>query len=98
MLLLTLAALASVTTALGAELAGAEAPAPTSQHQVFLYDFNQTLLDPILAATTSSPGFGIANTSDLTYIHANLSNFNRNGWPYAPILPDFDLARCVSRT
>lgn len=75
-----------------------EAPAPPLAHQVYLYDFNQTLLDTILAATSHTPGLGIVHTSDLAYIHANLSNYNRNDWPYAPSSLDFDLARRVSRT
>lgn len=44
----------------------------------YFYDFNQTILDPILAYTTGCKGFGVVHTSEFAYIYG-LSNYNISG-------------------
>lgn len=69
-----------------------------AKQQIFLYDFNQTILDPSLAATTNTPGMGVVHTSEIAYVYGNLSNWDRNNWPFSPSSSDSELAKHVSRT
>lgn len=51
---------------------------------VFLFDFNQTMLAPILAAI-GSPGLGPVHTSEFAYVFGNISHYdNLDGYPFAP--------------
>jgi carboxylesterase type B len=48
-------------------------------HRVYMYDFNQTLLDPIIAAVYNVSGMGVVHTSEFAYMFGNLSHYNVSG-------------------
>ena len=64
---------------------------------VYYYDFNQTMLDDILASQ-GVPGLGPIHTSEFAYIFGNLSHYNVNDYPYYPNQSDFRLRDQASRS
>ena len=46
---------------------------------VYLYNFNQTLLDPIIEYVSGIKGIGVVHTSEFAYIFGNLSHYNVSG-------------------
>lgn len=46
---------------------------------VFMYNFNQTLLEPILESAYGIKGMGVVHTSEFAYIFGNLSHYNVSG-------------------
>ncbi|KAK2737438.1 hypothetical protein FQN57_007528 [Myotisia sp. PD_48] len=64
---------------------------------VYMYDFNQTMVAPILAAM-GSPGLGAIHTSEFAYIYGNLSHYDIPGYPYNPSQNDYRLATQASRS
>ncbi|KAI1136933.1 carboxylesterase family protein [Hypoxylon sp. FL0543] len=75
----------------GAALAAAGA-------EVYLYDWNQTVLDPVLAALYGAAGLGVIHTSEFAYVFGNLSHYNTSGYPFDPSPADYGLARRGSRS
>lgn len=66
-------------------------------NSVYYYDFNQTILDTILASL-GIPGMGPVHTSEFAYIFGNLSHYNVSGYPYHPTQSDFNLRDRASRS
>lgn len=67
-------------------------------NDVFLYEWNQTLLDPILEQLTGVSGWGPVHTSEFAYVFGNLSNYNVSGYPFQPTAADYELAVRASRS
>lgn len=67
-------------------------------NKVFLYDWNQTILDPILAYANNQSGLGPIHTSEFAYIFGNLSHYDVNGYPFHPTASDYRLAVQGSRS
>ncbi|KAI8963326.1 alpha/beta-hydrolase [Daldinia sp. FL1419] len=67
-------------------------------NSVYLYDWNQTILDPILAYTDGLGGLGPVHTSEFAYIFGNLSHYNVSNYPFDPTPEDYSLAARGSRS
>ena len=65
---------------------------------VYMYNFNQTLLDPIIESVYNLSGIGVVHTSEFAYIFGNLSHYNVSGYPFNPTEADYSLAQRASRT
>lgn len=65
---------------------------------VYLYDWNQTILEPVLAETSNQTGFGSIHTSEFAYIFGNLSHYDVNGYPFQPTESDYALKDRGSRS
>lgn len=65
--------------------------------RVYLYDWNQTVIDPILASI-GWPGLGPTHTSEFGYIFGNLSHYDTNGYPFDPSDSDWALQDRGSRS
>ena len=59
---------------------------------VYLYDWNQTMLDEILV------GYGAVHTSEFAYVFGNLSHYDIDGLPYHPNASDFALKDRAARS
>ncbi|KAJ4319815.1 hypothetical protein N0V84_006196 [Fusarium piperis] len=70
----------------------------SQRNEVFLYDWNQTILEPIIAAVKGKTGFGTIHTSEFAYIFGNLSHYNVSGYPFHPTLSDYALRQRGSRS
>ncbi|KAJ4355672.1 uncharacterized protein N0V89_003692 [Didymosphaeria variabile] len=66
--------------------------------RVYMYSFNQTLLDPIIESLYGIKGMGVVHTSEFAYIYGNLSHYNVSGYPFNPTKADYDLAQRASRS
>lgn len=67
-------------------------------NEVYMYDWNQTILDPILAYITNHTGFGPIHTSEFAYIFGNLSHYEIDGYPFHPSEFDYKLRDRGSRS
>ncbi|KFY03173.1 hypothetical protein O988_01657 [Pseudogymnoascus sp. VKM F-3808] len=67
-------------------------------NDVYLYNWNQTILDPVLKAITNETGFGPIHTSEFAYIFGNLSHYDINGYPFNPAPEDYQLRDRGSRS
>ena len=67
-------------------------------NDVYLYDWNQTILEPILELGTGAAGWGPIHTSEFAYIFGNLSHYNTSGYPFDPTTADYELAVRGSRS
>ncbi|KAK4246132.1 Carboxylesterase [Corynascus novoguineensis] len=67
-------------------------------NNVYLYDWNQTLLEPILEQVLDEAGLGVSHTSEFAYVFANLSHYDAEGYPTQPAAADRDLAIRASRS
>lgn len=67
-------------------------------NDVYLYDFNQTILEPILESLYNVSHLGVVHTSEFAYIYGNLSHYNVSGYPFNPTPSDYDLLHRASRT
>ncbi|TPX14715.1 uncharacterized protein E0L32_005110 [Thyridium curvatum] len=65
---------------------------------VFLYDWNQTILDLPIAAVSNRTGLGPVHTSEFAYVFGNLSHYDTNGYPFAPTPADYALERRGARS
>lgn len=70
----------------------------TPQNQIFLYDFNQTILAPAIEAESGLTGLGVVHTSEFAYVFANLTHWNANGWPWHPTVQDNTVLQQASRS
>lgn len=59
-------------------------------NSVYLYDWNQTLLDPIMT-WMGYPGLGPMHTSEFAYIFGNISHYDTDGFPFSPDPSDWAL-------
>jgi carboxylesterase type B len=67
--------------------------------EVFLYDWNQTMLEPGIQAVFNPGGpIGPPHTAETAYIYGNITHWDTNGWPYNPTKSDFALAKRGSRS
>ncbi|KAF1968472.1 alpha/beta-hydrolase [Bimuria novae-zelandiae CBS 107.79] len=66
--------------------------------RVYMYNFNQTLLDPIIESVYGIKGMGVVHTSEFAYIFGNLSHYNVSGYPFNPTEADYTLAQRASRS
>lgn len=67
-------------------------------NDVYLYDWNQTILDPILAQVHGVTGYGPVHTSEFAYVFGNLSHYNVSGYVFEPTPADYKLRDQGSRT
>ncbi|KAI2466133.1 carboxylesterase family protein [Annulohypoxylon bovei var. microspora] len=67
-------------------------------NDVFLYAWNQTILDPILAYLYDLPGLGVVHTSEFAYVFGNISHWDTDGYPFAPTASDYSLVSRGSRS
>ncbi|KAL7628048.1 hypothetical protein AAE478_002244 [Parahypoxylon ruwenzoriense] len=77
---------------LGAALAGANGAG------VYLYDWNQTILAPIIGEMYGLPGLGVVHTSEFAYVFGNLSRWDVPGYPFDPTPADYGLVTRGSRS
>lgn len=83
------------------------------EQTVYMYNFNQTLLDPIIESVYNVSDMGVVHTSEFAYIFGNLSHYNVSGmcssshlncrsnsagYPYNPTEADHTLAERASRS
>lgn len=71
--------------------------AGAGKSDVFLYDWNQTMLGPALAAVRDLHGIGVPHTAEFAYVFGNLSAYDVNGYPFDPTPTDYALLRRGSR-
>lgn len=64
---------------------------------VYLYDWNQTMLDPIFK-TINAPALGAVHTSEFAYIFGNLSHYDIDGYPFEPVDSDYRLQTQAPRS
>ncbi|OBT47507.1 hypothetical protein VE00_03167 [Pseudogymnoascus sp. WSF 3629] len=67
-------------------------------NDVYMYNWNQTILDPVLESITNQTGFGPIHTSEFAYIFGNLSHYDINGYPFNPSSEDYELRDRGSRS
>ncbi|KAH7268780.1 Carboxylesterase family-domain-containing protein [Fusarium solani] len=70
----------------------------SKRNEVFLYDWNQTILEPIIAEVKGKTGFGTIHTSEFAYIFGNMSHYNVSGYPFHPTLSDYSLRQRGTRS
>jgi carboxylesterase type B len=69
-----------------------------NHNQIYLYEWNQTILDPILEHLGHPAGMGPVHTSEFAYIFGNLSHYNVSGLPFNPSPADYELQVRASRS
>lgn len=69
-----------------------------NKNQIYLYEWNQTILDPILEHLGHPAGLGPVHTSEFAYIFGNLSHYNVSGLPFNPSSADYELQVRASRS
>lgn len=69
-----------------------------NKNEIYLYEWNQTILDPILEHLGHPAGMGPIHTSEFAYIFGNLSHYNVSGLPFSPSPADYELQVRASRT
>lgn len=67
-------------------------------NEVYLYEWNQTILGPILEYTSDQSGLGPIHTSEFAYIFGNLSHYDIDGYPFHPSKADYRLLERGSRS
>jgi carboxylesterase type B len=68
-------------------------------NDVYLVDWNQTILDAGLAAAPfDAPGRGVIHTSEFAYVFGNLTHYNVGGVPFEPTATDWELEKRGSRS
>jgi hypothetical protein len=65
---------------------------------VYFYNFNQTILDPILEVTNKVRGLGVVHTSEFAYIFDSMHVYNTSGYPFEPMEYDYEIAMRASRS
>jgi carboxylesterase type B len=65
---------------------------------VYMYNWNQTLLDPIIESVQNLSGMGVVHTSEFAYIYADLAHYNVSDYPFNPTQADYDLLNRASKT
>lgn len=64
----------------------------------YLYDWNQTILDALVAAADGQPGLGVMHTSEFAYVYGNISHYDVAGYAFDPSPADYALVRRGSRS
>ncbi|KAF1934576.1 alpha/beta-hydrolase, partial [Clathrospora elynae] len=70
----------------------------TYDRPVHFYNFNQTILDPILAYTANISGLGVVHTSEFAYVFESMHVYNSSGYPFHPTEYDYEVAMRASRS
>ena len=70
----------------------------TYETPVYFYNFNSTILDPILAFTSNLSGYGVVHTSEFAYVFDSFNTYNVSGYPFDPTEADYELSRRASRS
>lgn len=83
---------------LGSSLAAAADQTSDVAFDVYLYDWNQTVLGPALQSAYNVTGLGAVHTSEFAYIFGNLSRYDVDGYAYDPDDADWVLERRGSRS
>jgi carboxylesterase type B len=65
---------------------------------VYHYDFNQTILDPILEHTINVSHLGVVHTSEFAYVFGNVEAYNNSGNPINLTASDYGLQERASRS
>lgn len=65
---------------------------------VYLYDWNQTVLEPLLEHATNQSGWGPIHTAEFAYIFANFTQYDSADYPFHPTAADYSLATHGSRS
>jgi carboxylesterase type B len=65
---------------------------------VYHYDFNQTILDPILEHTINVSHLGVVHTSEFAYVFGNVEAYNNSGNPINLTASDYALQERASRS
>ncbi|KAL9484971.1 hypothetical protein ACSS6W_003760 [Trichoderma asperelloides] len=69
-----------------------------NKNSIYFYEWNQTILDPILEHLGHPAGMGPVHTSEFAYIFGNLSHYNVSGLPFSPSPSDYELQVRASRS
>ncbi|KAI0136228.1 putative lipase [Xylariales sp. AK1849] len=83
---------------LGSSLAAAANNTRDRDFNVYIYDWNQTLLGPPLQSSENVTGLGSIHTSEFAYVFGNLSRYDVDGYSYAPTDADWVLEQRASRS
>lgn len=83
---------------LGSSLAAAADKTSDIEFDIYLYDWNQTVLGPPLQSAYNVTGLGAIHTSEFAYIFANLSRYDVEGYLYEPQDADWVLMKRGSRS
>ncbi|KAI1459290.1 carboxylesterase family protein [Annulohypoxylon moriforme] len=67
-------------------------------NDVYLYEWNQTILDPILEYLYDYPNLGVIHTSEFAYVFGNISHWDTDDYPFAPTESDYALVKRGSRS
>ncbi|KAI1410866.1 carboxylesterase family protein [Hypoxylon sp. FL1857] len=67
-------------------------------NDVYLYAWNQTILDGLLTAMYDLSGLGVIHTSEFAYIFGNISHYATLGYPFNPTDADHSLVSRGSRS
>ncbi|TVY83752.1 Secreted lipase [Lachnellula suecica] len=70
----------------------------TAGNDVFLYEWNQTVVGSALASVRGLYGIGIPHTSEFAYTFGNISVYDVNGYPFEPTPADYALQHRGSRS
>ena len=65
---------------------------------VYLFDWNQTVLEPLLEESTGAPGLGPVHTAEFAYVFGNVSAYDLPDFPFEPTEKDYTLAQRGSRS
>ncbi|KAK2608375.1 hypothetical protein QQS21_003060 [Conoideocrella luteorostrata] len=65
---------------------------------VYLYNWNQTILDAYLSQVVKRPGLGPIHTSEFAYIFGNLSHYDIGNYKFNPTKSDYQLKDRGSRS
>ncbi|KAH6645130.1 putative lipase [Truncatella angustata] len=84
---------------LGSSLAAAvKDTSDDDDFRVYIYDWNQTMLDTALQSSENVTGLGSIHTSEFAYVFGNLSRYDVDGYAYAPTDADWVLEQRASRS
>lgn len=75
-----------------------EAVKHTAHSPVFFYNFNQTILEPLLEYVANISGYGVVHTSEFAYVFDSFDAYNVSGYPLHATRADRDLAVRASRS
>lgn len=65
---------------------------------VFFFNFNQTILEPLLEHETNVSGYGVVHTSEFAYMFDSFRAYDVSGYPLHAAQADRDLAVRASRS
>jgi carboxylesterase type B len=74
------------------------AVARTQSTSVFHYNFNQTVVGPVLDRMENVSGLRVGHTSEFAYVFDSFGAYNASGLPVYPSQRDYDLMQRASRT